>query len=158
MEGGSAPAKTDRCGARAVRPRRWLGPAVIAVVLGGELALAVQATARQDGQYGWGMFASVVDFQVRYDWVLADGRLRQHLPGGELRGRARQLVGHGGSTLYRQGAIRRFVSGYLGYLVEHRPPADAVAIRASLRHRVRGEQTWTPSLLERPLPRSSAHP
>jgi hypothetical protein len=125
------------------------------LVLGGQLILAVGFTLTQDAQYSWAMFASVVHFDVRYDWVLKNGSLRRHLPGEELRGRARQLVGDRGTTLYQVGSTRRFVVGYLRYLAQHAPPEDAAVIRASLRFRQHGQKDWTLIELYEPIRRHS---
>jgi len=93
--------------------------------------LGADTLAKEDARLGWGMFAYQIRYQLRYEWLLADGSTRPQRP-MDLAGKVKGYLDSGVKqrTRYGKGALQRWLESYARHMYDTRRPKGAVAFRA----------------------------
>ena len=110
------------------------------------LFLSGRTLLLDDAQYGWGMFSKQINYTLRYEWVMANGKTIRYKPGKEVRKKNRYIAERMKTkrTRYGTGAVARWVNRYLEFVYENKKQSGAIAIRAILKYQINlDNSTWT---------------
>jgi len=127
--------------------RRMLANIVIVGFVGLLGALGVRTLILEDSRFGFGMFPNQCDYEVEYDWVLADGRIMSYQTGTELRGKMKYLVdSRPHSTRRGVGTVRAWVREYVKYVYDRSDPQPGTRFRAWLTYSINQRESETQTL------------
>jgi len=123
--------------------------AFLVVFFGLQVALAVRTRLHNDDRYGFAMFHESLRYQLKYHWVMADGRrVRLRVPPSWLKSRGKKILGKGTTTsVMGEGTVRMNIQRFLDWAWEEQRAPGAVGLTATLRYQRNDLGPWQTAVL-----------